>query len=233
VTSAVGFLVVAAVGLARCRSVGIRVEYAADAVIAAALAGLVGARGMYLLGADASLGDPLAWVDLRSGGMSFYGALLLSIPVASGVAALRGVPVLAGWDAFATGLPFGFAISRLGCLAAGCCYGLPTSLPWGVQLPALPGPVHPTQLYEAAWQLGLGVALDARWRRRGPPGELALIWLGGTALGRFAIEFWRGDPGRGALGPLSGPQALSLLALASAGIGIALLRSPIGLRRRR
>ena len=42
------------------------------------------------------------------------------------------MPALATWDAFAPGLALGHAIGRVGCFAAGCCYGKPTSHFWGV-----------------------------------------------------------------------------------------------------
>src|ERR1035438_9824628 len=63
-------------------------------------------------------------------------------------------------DVFAPGIALGHGIGRLGCFAAGCCWGRPTKLPWGVtftnplaeQLVGVPLGIrlHPTQLYESA-----------------------------------------------------------------------------------
>ena len=70
------------------------------------------------------------------------------------------MPLLPTLDTCAAALPIGHAIGRLGCFAAGCCYGKPTTVAWGVvfknpmaeQLAGTPLGVHlhPTQLYEAS-----------------------------------------------------------------------------------
>ncbi len=224
---AVGFLVTAGVGLARCSRAGIPVDRAADAFLAGALAGVIGARGLYVLSNLDRFDYALQWLDLRSGGASFFGALVLAVPVASLVAALRGVPVLRTWDAFAPGFAVGFAIARVGCFAAGCCHGAPTSLPWGVSFPALPSSVHPTQLLEVVFQLGLAAFLLTRRFR---DGAAFAAWLGATAAGRFFLELLRGDPGRdGVTGLLTGPQELALVALLGAVVvGLRVARKPLG-----
>jgi phosphatidylglycerol---prolipoprotein diacylglyceryl transferase len=211
VLAATGFLVASAIGLARASRRGIAVERAADALLAGALAAVVGARGLYVIGNLDRFRYPLEWLDLRSGGASFFGGLALAVPVASLVAVLRGVPLAATWDAFAPGLALGFAISRVGCFAAGCCFGAP-----------LGGGVHPTQLYEAAFQVAVGTGL---LRARLPAGGVFALWLGATSVGRFFLELVRGDPGRGALAGLTEPQWFA--------IGGALLAVALGLRIRR
>ena len=96
-----------------------------------------------------------------------------------------------------TALALGHGIGRLGCLAAGCCYGRYTDLPWGV---ALAGDLsrHPTQVYEALLNFALfgflaGYALprvkDGRWQS----GGVLLCYVMGYALLRFVVEFFRGD----------------------------------------
>src|SRR5580693_2363108 len=70
------------------------------------------------------------------------------------------MPLLPTLDTCAAALPVGHAIGRMGCFFAGCCYGKPTTEPWGViftnptaaQLAGTPLGVHlhPTQLYEAS-----------------------------------------------------------------------------------
>lgn len=215
---ALGFLVVAGGGLARCRELGIRLEHAADALIAVGVAGILGARLLFVLTVGGA-----GLLDLRSGGASFFGAVLAAIPAGTLVARWRGLPIGSTWDAFTSAVPFGFALSRLGCLAAGCCYGRPSDLPWAV---ALHGDMrHPTQLYEALWQILLGVALNARWGElKTRPGALTLLWILGTGAGRLVIEIFRGDPGRGAWGPLSVPQWMGLGLIGVAAAGLARLR---------
>lgn len=228
-TAALGFLLVAGLGLRRCRGAGLPPERAADALLAAAVAGVVGARAYYVLGEPALRADPATWLDVRGGGASFFGALLFAIPAGTWMGWLRGLPVRVAWDAFATALPFGFALSRLGCLGAGCCYGQPTGLPWGVHLPGHDGSLHPTQLYEALWQLGLGISLHFLWGRpRRQPGAIALMALFWTGLGRMWIDGFRGDA------PLTfviftEAQGLSMLAMGVAALGLQRLHREVEL----
>ncbi|MBI3891433.1 MAG: prolipoprotein diacylglyceryl transferase [Candidatus Wallbacteria bacterium] len=100
-----------------------------------------------------------------------------------------GVRVKTG-DSFAVPVAAAIAVGRLGCFVGGCCYGLPTTLPWGVDF----GdgiPRHPTQLYEFAFHAAAAAAL---WecRRRGLfPRQLIKLYIL-TYLGyRFASDFLR------------------------------------------
>jgi phosphatidylglycerol:prolipoprotein diacylglycerol transferase len=168
----------------------------------------------------------LLWTQPRYG-FVFYGGFVGS--------------ALAGWiasrrmkfdfvklsDYFGVGLPIGHAIGRLGCLAAGCCYGSHTDLPWGIALAGDPSR-HPTQIYEAlanaliavaVARVGLARTRDGRWK----PGSAFLLYVALYAVARFVVEIFRGDD-RGAfwLG-LSPSQLVAVAALASAG-GIAAWR---------
>ena len=90
------------------------------------MTGLVGARLTFVLqnpGAVSSFGDLF---DLRGGGLVFYGAFLVGIPVGFAVMYLYALPAFQVWDLLGTAFPLSHAISRVGCWAAGCCYGAPT-----------------------------------------------------------------------------------------------------------
>jgi prolipoprotein diacylglyceryltransferase len=133
----------------------------------------------------------------------------------------------------AIGVGLTFALVRTGCFLAGCDYGLPTAHAWGVRFP--PGslaaidqarrgfvprgasslPVHPTQLYEVAIGL-LAAVLSAipvlRGRRDGRAFATFLVTY---AVGRFVIEFLRGDPDRGLALGLSTAQWVSVAIIAA------------------
>jgi phosphatidylglycerol:prolipoprotein diacylglycerol transferase len=125
---------------------------------------------------------------------------------------------------------------RLGCLAAGCCYGRPTDLPWAITFTnplaaanvgtPLGIPLHPTQIYEAGAELLILVLLLATERRgRVFAGRTFWMYLLLYAISRFVIEFYRGDP-RGEILGLSTSQFISvLLAPLSLGMLIWLSRS--------
>lgn len=179
------------------------------------------------------------WRDCTSlfkvweGGLVFYG----------GVAAAAGAALVfvrrQGWsfgdvgDLFAPALAIGHAFGRLGCFAAGCCFGKETASRIGVAFPrgsvafdvlqragAVPvgagetPPLHPTQLYEAAGELAIFAALwllRPKLRRR--PGTLLLVYLGLYALLRFVVEIFRGDVLRGFPIELATPRLAGWLGL--------------------
>jgi phosphatidylglycerol:prolipoprotein diacylglycerol transferase len=98
-------------------------------------------------------------------------------------------------DSFAVPVAVAVGIGRLACFAVGCCYGTPTSLPWGVTFPTandpVPTPRHPTQLYEAAFHL-LAAGVLAVLQRHGVwRGQLFKAYILAYAMFRFATEFIR------------------------------------------
>lgn len=128
-------------------------------------------------------------------------------------------------------LPLGQAIGRLGCLAAGCCYGRPTASWLGLYLPDHDGVWamrYPTQLLSVAANLLILFCLLGAERRgraraggqRGWPfdGFLALLYVALFSLKRFLIAFLRASGEVALIGPLSWMHlnALAGLAVASA-----------------
>ena len=197
---------------------------AADTAIIGLFGGLVGAKLFYVVefAGEASIGSLL----FSRGGLSWYGGLIGG--VGSGLVAIvrGGWPVVAVLSAATPALALGHFFGRIGCFLVGDDYGRPTTLPWGVAFPqGLPPtdvPVHPTQLYEAAF-LAVLTWLLLRWRRQGMADAMVLgRYLVLAAGARFLIEFLRINTR--VLGPLTVAQILTLL-LMLAGIGILLRAS--------
>lgn len=116
-------------------------------------------------------------------------------------------------DAMVLPIAIGLAIGRVGCFLAGLhddTYGLPTALPWGVDF-GDGMPRHPTQLYEIAVVLALGVSLHRM--RFATPGLAFKLFLASYLLWRFGVEFLKPVPVAWPLG-LSGIQWTCLAALA-------------------
>ena len=161
------------------------------------------------------------WTLVRSAGV-FYGGLLLAVAVAFWQMRRHRLPVWTTCDAFAPGIALGQAVGRVGCLLAGCCYGRPTELPWGVTFTnplaaanvgtPLDVSLHPTQLYESGAALAiLGLLLLGERRGTGFPGRTFWSYLLLYPCARFAIEFLRGDPRGAVFDSLSTSQFVSLL----------------------
>jgi len=157
----------------------------------------------------------------RSGGV-FYGGLISAVVVAFWYIAKHGMPFWTTCDVFAPGIALGHVTGRLGCLAAGCCYGKPTSLPWGItftnELAAanvgtpLNVALHPTQLYESGAGFVILIALLLLEKR---PGHFAgrTFWSFAFlyAVLRFIIEFYRGDDRGMVFNALSTSQFISVV----------------------
>ena len=95
---------------------------------------------------------------------------------------------------FAPAIALGVAIGRLGCFFTGCCYGKPTTLPWGVDF----GDHilrHPTQIYESLFMLLMFFYLEKIKNRKDiKPGQLFKILMISYFIFRFFIEFIRVEP---------------------------------------
>jgi phosphatidylglycerol:prolipoprotein diacylglycerol transferase len=113
-------------------------------------------------------------------------------------------------DAFAVPVAAAVGIGRLGCFHAGCCYGTPTSLPWGVVFPNVDSlPRHPTQLYESAFHLTAAVVLYWLLRRGMFRGQLIKLYILSYLVYRFLTEFIR--PEARFAGGLTGYQWAALV----------------------
>lgn len=153
-------------------------------------------------------------------GLTFYGAVLgaaLAIWIYSKVSNFQ-FGYLA--DLVAPAILLAQAVGRVGCTLNGCCYGAPTSLPWGVvythseSFAPLGVAIHPTQLYEIIYNLIVfAVLLKLRGRFK-PDGSLFLVYLTLYSLWRFSIGFLR--EGTPFLFGLHQAQVIGLVVLAIA-----------------
>jgi phosphatidylglycerol:prolipoprotein diacylglycerol transferase len=171
-------------------------------------------------------GEIFSMATFQSAG-TFYGGILGGILWVVLYAHFQKMSLLAVLDVVAAPVALGHAIGRIGCFVAGCCYGKPTSLPWGVTFTSpvaekiagtpLHVSLHPTQLYEAGAEflnLLLLIWLGARQRFAG---QLIGAYFVLYGIERGTIEFFRGDPGR----TMMFHDTVSLMQIVSAGLIIA------------
>jgi phosphatidylglycerol:prolipoprotein diacylglycerol transferase len=230
-----GFLVASGVllGLMLCvrnaQRLGINPDDTWNLGIVVVLAGILGAKVLLIVNDwgnyRGDLGRIFSMDTLRSGGV-FSGGLVAALLAAAWFMARHKMPALRTCDAFAPGLALGHAIGRLGCFAAGCCYGKPTAHFWGVvfsnplgQAP-LDIPLEPTQLIESVVELLNFFVLSWLIKRRHADGQVFGTYLILYGIARFFIEFLRGDPGRGVVVPgvLTGTQLISIILVVVGGL---------------
>lgn len=142
------------------------------------------------------LAHPLEILAVWQGGMSFHGGLLGVLAASALFAHSRGLSFLEIVDALAVVTPIGLFFGRVANFINGELWGRPTNVPWGVVFPhAGPMPRHPSQLYEAALEglvlLAVMLWFAAKPYRAETRGQLGGIFLTGYALARITAEFFR------------------------------------------
>jgi phosphatidylglycerol:prolipoprotein diacylglycerol transferase len=206
----------------RARARGLDANRVLDLGIYIIIAALIGAKLLLLVTDFRTFSsNPRELLTLARSGGVFYGGLILAVVVALVYIRKIGLPLWTTCDVFAPGIAVGHVVGRFGCLFAGCCYGKPTTLPWGITFTdpfaaanvgtPLGVPLHPTQIYEAgAEAIILGILLATERKGRPYPGRTFWLYMLLYAISRFIIEFFRGDD-RGAVGMFSTSQFISIL----------------------
>ena len=174
-------------------------------------------------------GDIFSLQMVQAGGV-FYGGVIAAIGTAIFYMRKHHMPALRTADTFAPGLALGHSIGRIGCFAAGCCFGKPTNHWWGVVFSnplahsvsgtPLNIPIEPTQLFESAIELVNFLILYALLKHKKFDGQVIGAYLFLYGVARFFIEFIRDDPDRGTMfgGAMTGTQFISILLVIAGGI---------------
>ena len=212
---------------------GLDPEKAWNLGIYAVLAAMVGAKVLLIVNDfsyyAAHPADIFSLSTLQAGGV-FYGGVIAAVAVSIWYIRRNHMPVLRTCDSFAPGLALGHSIGRIGCFAAGCCYGKPTMHWWGVTFTnplariwvgtPLGVPLEPTQLFESAVELANFLILYWLIRRKKFEGQIIGAYLFLYGVARYFLEFLRDDPDRGSLfnGAMTGTQFISILLVIIGGI---------------
>jgi len=234
---ALGFLACGAVVARRLRELGKPVDWAYEIVFAALLGGVVGARAYYVIQNYSQVKHDLIGSIFSGSGLVWYGGA-----IGGAIAVLvwmrwRHAFELRMFDMCATALALGYAIGRIGCQVSGDGdYGIRSSLPWAMGYPhgTVPTPpgvrVQPTPIYETVTMCLLAYALW-RLRDRVRPGVVFALYLVGSGLERFLVEFIRRN--KEVLIGLTAPQleSVALFVIGLAWLAMMMRRSGVaGLR---
>lgn len=202
---------------------------------------LVGARLYWILQYDVPAHFYRA-LFFWQGGLVFYGGLAGGVIGAIAYLKCKGVPIVPMGDIVMPYLALGHAIGRVGCFLNGCCWGEPTSQPWGVCFPktnwgayeqqlkaglidrqaSTTLPVHPTQLYCAFGLVCIFFVLRYVYKHHNHTGLVLTLYPLLYGLLRFVVECFRGDSTRPLLG-MTVSQLIALGLVFGAGACLALL----------
>lgn len=218
---ALGYLAALYVGRGLAKSRGLNPAPFMDVAFLGIVTGIFGARIFFIAqNIPYFSAHPDELLDVRGGGLVFYGGFFLATPSALLYGWWKKMPIQLSCDIVFASVALAQAFGRLGCFAAGCCYGSYCPYPWGIHLPSdlvAPNlrdqPLHPTQLYESAGLFVLAALLLWLVRKRKlRAGSTTLVYVGGYALLRFIVEYFRGDEDRGYLlgTTLSVSQAIAI-----------------------
>ena len=165
---------------------------------------ILGVIGGRLLWAASNLPMTIyEFFEIWEGGFAVLGsisAILLFVPI---YLKKYQIPILPLLDLTSIYAPLLQSISRIGCFLAGCCYGIPTHMPWGIIYThvdvAVPNElkfiaIHPTQLYSSLILFGsfllMRYLLSKTFKK---PGQLLTSYLMLVCSERFLVDFWRAD----------------------------------------
>lgn len=205
---------------------GVNPDLVSDLAFWLLMVGFVGARLLYVITRlDFFVANPGEIFRVWEGGLVFFGGLLVATVYAFWFFRKHRLRIWTMIDVLSPGVVVAHAFGRLGCLAAGCCYGKPTGMPWGIRLESelvdfqLRGiPLHPTQIYESTALFLLFAGMLYVFRTRRFEGQVGLTYFMLYPIVRSVIEAFRGDTVRGFVieGWLSTSQFISLLVFVAA-----------------
>lgn len=213
---AIGFVLAMKLGQRQARLEGEDPERVVDIAFYVLLFGLIGSRIVFIFTKiDDYLQRPIEVLMFWRGGLVWYGGFIMAAGYVAWYCAKNRLNFWKYADMFIPLVALAHGFGRLGCMTAGCCHGSPTEMPWGVIFPngsmahaeqqsqglvalgdpALP--VHPTQLYEAGFEIAMFWVLTLLRPYKRFHGQLFLAWLATYPIARSIIEAFRGDSVRG------------------------------------
>ena len=171
-----------------------------DIIMVSILAGCFGGRLLEVISEPDLYPHWYDWFAIWQGGLSILGSILGVIAIVPFYLRKINIPIIPLFDFVSIYAPLCQSIARLGCFAAGCCYGMttksisaviytnPNSLaPYGI-------PIHPTQLYSSATLFTIFLFMYFIGQRICKKnGQLFSLYLTLASLERFFVDFWRAD----------------------------------------
>lgn len=216
----IGIGVIAAYLLAeyRAKKKGMNYDLIFNLTIWCLVGGILGAKLLYLITQiKAIIADPSLLLQI-SNGFVVYGGIIGGIFAGFLFCKKNKLNFLAYFDLVMPSIALAQGFGRLGCLLAGCCYGAETNLPFGIifrESHYAPNHIRliPTQPISSFLDFLNFITLVLLSRRTKADGQVAGFYLIFYSIGRFILEFYRGDLDRGSVAGISTSQFISIFLL--------------------
>lgn len=227
---AIGILAAYFTGENRAKKYRLEYQHVFYLVIWCLLGGFAGSKILYWSTEWKSIvNDPGFLVDTLTDGFVVFGGIIGGIVAAYIYCRIRHINFMAFFDVLIPSVALAQGFGRIGCFLAGCCYGKAAAgggsitfhdsdfAPNGV-------PLVPTQLYSSILDFFHYDLLLYILKHKKQDGQVGAAYLICYSIGRFILEFFRGDLERGSVGVLSTSQFISIF---TALAGVALLAGSI------
>jgi phosphatidylglycerol:prolipoprotein diacylglycerol transferase len=215
---ALGVLAAVLITMYRGKKRGFSQDAILDIALYGVLGGLVGAKLLYVLVEIPNIiSGAESFSDIIVNGFVIYGAIIGGAGAAYIYCRVKKLSFIKHFDLIAPAIAVAQGIGRIGCLLAGCCYGAETSSKLSLVFPEgafAPSGVHlhPTQIYSSLGDFAIAAVLFIFYARKKnrKDGQTAILYVAMYSIGRFFMEFLRGDA-RGEVGILSTSQFIAII----------------------
>ena len=213
---AIGILAAYFLAEYRAKKLGLNADTVFGLVVWAVAAGLIGGKLLfYLTQIPEILANPSILLDVANG-FVVYGSLIGGVIRAILYCRRKNLSFLAYFDLAMPSVALAQGFGRIGCLLAGCCYGMETEGPFSIVFHSsayAPNgvPLVPTQIISSGLDFlhfALLIVFASRYKKG--DGQVAGLYMICYSVGRFVLEFFRGDLVRGNVGALSTSQFISI-----------------------
>lgn len=189
------------------KRIGITEDQISTLILVCGISVFVGGKLFFILEDPVSyLSDPSKWMSNLGDGFVFYGSFLVTILALYWWFKRSGFVFWRMMDEVGIGGAFVHGFGKIGCLLAGCCYGLVCEKDAGIvftdvlsRARPLNTPLYPVQIWDATVIFGAIVFMYI-WRKyKQYDGQVFMIYSVVYGIGRIVTEEYRGDEARGFL----------------------------------
>lgn len=204
----------------RANKRGMDVDMILSIAICGVVCGILGAKILYYVTIlDEIVANPKKLLDI-SDGFVVYGGIIGGVLGGYVLSRIKHISFFQYADLVMPSVALAQGFGRIGCFLAGCCYGMPTHSHFAIVFhnsDFAPNniPLVPTQLISSGLDFLHCLLLLYAAKKCKKQGQVVSLYLICYSLGRFVLEFFRGDLNRGSVGSLSTSQFISLFIFAA------------------